>query len=189
MAGVEIVETAAGRGWRVFLAIAAHVLAAIASAEAAAAQPTLPFSSVRPGDTVRVWTHGPPLLRTVALVSSVGSDRLMLTDVPGRTTRLGLVDVPFGALTRLQLQRGSRSSTSDAVVGLALGSVGGAVLGALVAGIVCSGSSSYEGDCAGFGPAILGAAAGAVAGSLTGAYLGHRPRPRWRPVALRPSYR
>jgi hypothetical protein len=152
------------------IALAVAVLAAVGPAEVAGAQRTLPLASLRAGDTVRAWTHGPPIDRTIAVVASIGSDNLVLTDVPGRAPRIGVVHVPMEALTRIQVQRGSRSSTADAVVGFALGAAGGAVLGGLVGGaITCGGRSSYDSKCGGPGVLLLGGIPGAIAGALTGA--------------------
>jgi hypothetical protein len=166
------------------IALAVAVLAAVGPAEVAGAQRTLPLSSLRAGDTVRAWTHGPPIDRTLAVVASIGSDNLVLTDIPGRAPRIGVVHLPMGALTRIQVQRGSRSSTADAVAGFALGAAAGAVLGAIVAGLSCNLASSYDSGCAWFGRAALGGTAGAIAGALTGAYLGSQPRPRWHTLTL-----
>jgi hypothetical protein len=158
----------------------------IAQADAAGAQ-RLRLSSLRVGDTVRVWGHGPPLNRTVAVVASIESDHLVLTDVPGHPIHIGTVDAPIEALRRLHVQRGIRLSAADMFVGSALGFAGGVMIGGLVGGFLLCGAASYKSGCdAPFAGFAAGGLLGGVVGAIAGAYIGSRPRSRWEPVSLSP---
>jgi len=147
--------------------------------------PTL--SSLRVGDTIRVWAIRPPLSGAVALITRAERDTLALENVPGRRVfRSGVtVPVPFQTLTRLEVQRGYRRSVGWGVAGTVLGLAGGFVLGA-VAGVAveCGSSCGDEGDIGGIAGVILGGGLGAFAGAITGGLVGARRRPRWQPVAL-----
>jgi hypothetical protein len=141
--------------------------------------------SLRPGDTVRVWSSVPRIVGAVALVSRLERDTLTLQDVPGRRILPRGVAVPVPALIRLDVQRGYRRSALLGLTGVVLGLAGGAVVGGF-AGVAleCGTSCADEGEWGGFAGAVLGGGLGALAGAITGGVIGARRRPRWEPVGL-----
>ncbi len=146
-----------------------------------------PISSLRSGDTVRVWASRPPLAGTAALITRLEGDTLALANVPGRRVfREGVtVPVPLQALTRLEVQRGHRRSVGWGVAGAAIGLAAGTLMGGY-AGVAleCGSSCSDQGDLGGLVGLVLGGGVGGLAGAITGGIVGARRRPRWQPVAL-----
>ena len=173
------------------LALAAVALAgAVDPAAVAGAQVTRAdwpsVSSLRPGDTVRVWASAPPLSGRAGVVAGVGSDTLALSNLPGRRSFADGLAVPFRTLTRIEVQRGQRRSAGWTVAGVVLGLAGGAIIGSYSGVLLeCGGSCSDEqGDLNGLLGFVIGGGLGAIAGGVTGGIIGAQRRPRWEPVAL-----
>jgi hypothetical protein len=144
-----------------------------------------PLLSLRPGDTVRVWSSVPPLAGMVGLIARLEPDTLALRDLPGRRTlRVGAA-IALPALRRLEVRRGQRRSVGWTLTGVVLGMAGGALVGSL-AGVAleCGGSCSDQGDLAGLAGLVVGGGVGGLAGGIVGGVIGGQRRPRWQPVAL-----
>jgi hypothetical protein len=142
-------------------------------------------SSLRVGDTVRVWATRPPLSRAVGLMTRRDGDTLILGALPGRRASFRDLAVPFEAITRVEVHRGSRRSVGWTVAGVFLGLAGGALVGS-VAGVTleCGGSCSDQGDLAGIAGFVIGGGLGALAGGIAGGIIGGQRRASWQPIAL-----
>jgi hypothetical protein len=154
----------------------AAVLGCIAAAHADAQGATRPLvTSLRTGDTVRVWAQSP--VEQIGAVTRLDADSLGILRRDGR---------PFAwrvdSLSHVDVQRGTRRSATRVVVGTLLGGAAGVVAGAYAGyGIECA--FDCEGEWAGFAGAALGALTGGIAGMVTGGILGGRWRvPRWEKV-------
>ena len=160
-------------------------LTAVATPSPAAAQRWADLSSLRPGDTLRVWATGPRLNGTVRLLDRLERDTLALTDLAGRGPRAGLA-VPILAVTRLDVRRGQRRSVGWSAAGVVLGAALGTVVGAYTGVLIeCRGSCSDEnGDLVGLAGLLLGGTVGAATGAIAGGIIGARRRANWQPVGL-----
>lgn len=174
---------------RLVFALAVAGVVGAASQTTADAQVTNPswptISTLRSGDTVRVWASAPPLSGRTALVAGLGSDTLSLGDLPGRRSLGAAVAVPFRNLARIEVHRGYRRSAGWTVAGVLLGLGAGALVGSF-AGVTleCGGSCSDQGDLAGLAGFVIGGGLGAIAGGIAGGIIGGQRRSRWQPVAL-----
>lgn len=93
------------------------------------------------------------------------------------------VTIPRSAIVRYEREDGRRSRRRGVLLGLAVGTVGGAVIG-WAHGQGCRSSGGFDFSCAGQPAAstVAGALLGGGGGALVGAFL---PRPqRWRSVPL-----
>ena len=144
-----------------------------------------PISTLRAGDTVRVWASRPPLSGRTALVTGLGSDTIALSDLPGRRALPGGAAVPFGSLARIEVRRGYRRSAGWAVAGVLLGAAAGTIVGAYTGVLLeCGGSCSDDPEFAGIAGVVIGGGLGGIAGAITGGIIGAQRRPRWDPIAL-----
>ncbi len=144
---------------------------------------SLPFSlaaqaldSLSSGQRVRLLTgsRSPWMVGTIVAVDA-DSLHLRLSDTTGQ------VAIKRGAITRLEVSRGMRSSTgSEARTGLLIGAGVGAVAG-LASGNDQSGFIRFT---AGQKALFLGVAGGGV-GALLGLIIGSQPHEHWDRVSLR----
>lgn len=165
------------------------VVGGVGSAAVAGAQVTNPswppISTLRTGDTVRVWASAPPLSGRTGLVARLESDTLALDDLPGRRSLGSGLAVPFRNLSRIEVHRGQRRSAGWTVGGVLLGLAAGTIVGAY-AGVAleCGGSCSDQGDLAGLAGFVIGGGLGGIAGGIVGGFIGAQRRSRWQPIAL-----
>jgi hypothetical protein len=150
----------------------------LVAGRAAGAQLT-PLSGLQPGDTIRVWAVAPRLDGVTGLVDVRLRDtlRFMNPSLP--------IDVSYGALRRVDVQRGVRRSAARVFGATLIGAGVGAFVGSFVGRKLDCGDC-HDDDFAGLGGVILGGATGIIAGGLTGGLLAARHRtPRWDAVDLR----
>jgi hypothetical protein len=157
---------------------------ALSATRAVHAQPTT-LSSLRAGDTIRVWAVAPRLNGQPGTFDSAERDTLRfmnLGQLPATPIAVG-----YPALHRIDVKRGTHRSAGriviGSVLGVALGTIAGGYIGvAAECGRTCGDSGDFEG-LAGF---LAGGALGAVAGGVTGGVLAARHRAaRWDAVDLR----
>lgn len=154
----------------------AACLAGITAAHADAQGATRPLvTALRTGDTVRVWAQSPA--EQIGAVTRLDTDTLGIRRRDGR---------PFAwavdSLSHIDVQRGTRRSTTRVIAGTLIGGAVGFVGGAYAGyGIECA--FDCEGEWAGFAGAALGALTGGIVGMVAGGVVGGRLRvPRWEKV-------
>ena len=164
-------------------AVLTVALGIFAMAGEVAAQETQFVPTLREGDTLKVWAVRPRLNGTVGILAGLRADTLTLGQlVP--TVPPGQTSVPYAALRRIDVRRGTHRSTGRIVTGTLLGVAAGALLGAAIGPAIECGN-----DCSGYYEGVIGAIAGfgigGIAGGVTGGILGARRVPKWEPVTLR----
>lgn len=171
---------------RIGLMLTLVSLAAPATPSQLAAQRWPALSSLRSGDTLRVWATRPRLDGRVALLDRLERDTLGLRAFSSARSVPEDLAVAIPALTRLDVRRGLRRSVGRSVVGVVLGIALGTAVGAatgvlLECGTSCSDENNEFAGLAGF---VLGGGVGGIAGGIAGGVIGARRRPHWQPVGL-----
>ncbi|MDQ6887650.1 MAG: hypothetical protein M3068_10185 [Gemmatimonadota bacterium] len=153
-----------------------YALLALALPAALIAQGTAHAPTLRQGAQVRIWMSNGPIKKRVASVVAVYGDTLLL-DAREPSEQLA---VPFAEVLRLEVRTNSdlgSHADDGAMLGLAMGVVGGAVLAQRSKpGAVWNNPG---------GLAIVGGIEGGVLGALVGGIIGHSiSRERWVRVPL-----
>ena len=132
---------------------------------------------VKVGDRVRVTAPGLGVPNRDGILRLLDADSLVMRPEYGGPSRLV---IPLASLTRFEVRRGGKSY---ALLGLGIGSVAGAGIGAIVLGNNEACTRDFGLDTKSC--AIIGAGIGAVAGLLLGAVVGaFFTTDRWEQVPL-----
>lgn len=135
---------------------------------------------LHPGDVARVSATAPPLRHFVGRIVSLTADTLALeTDEP-----VARIAISRAALTSTERRLPDASRAEHAMIGGALGLVGGGALGGLAG---AAGGKRCSTEAPGFPCRDLGAVIGAIGGGVLGMLVGTAiglalPVERWSPV-------
>jgi hypothetical protein len=160
------------------------LILATSLASRAGAQSTL--MTLNPGDTLRVWAVAPSLNGVQGVLSRFRSDTLTLADLHQVAGQSAVrATVPYAALRRVDVRRGTYRSPGRIVLGVIAGAAGGILLGGYIGVYACEEWCNSGGDLDGLLGLMAGASIGAVAGGVTGGVIAGRHRsPRWVSVTL-----
>ena len=155
------------------------ILLVAAIVRPAAAQGT-PLSSLRTGDTIRVWAVDPPIDGRFGIFDARLRDTLRFTDLVQPPVVSLAVALP--SVRHIAVKRGIHRSPARIFIGTVLGAAAGAAAGAVLGRAMDCGACNNDDDFEGLGGLVFGGALGLVVGGTTGAIITRRPTPRWEAV-------